>query len=114
VEMGQATYTSLAMPIAEELEVSLHQVGLEPVPIDDALYGATSIRRAWEPLRQGEPMGGASGRPQGGRPLRDPRMRRVLVAGRTRPRPSVTAASSSLGCLMATRMSPRLPAGMHL
>jgi len=58
VEMGQGTYTSLAMLAAEELEVGLHQVDLEPAPVDDALYGeqmtggSTSIRWAWEPLRQ--------------------------------------------------------------
>jgi isoquinoline 1-oxidoreductase beta subunit len=57
-EMGQGTYTSLAMLIAEELEVSLHQVDLEPAPVDDALYGkqmtggSSSICSAWEPLRQ--------------------------------------------------------------
>lgn len=57
-EMGQGTYTSLAMLIAEELEVSLHQVDVEPAPVDEALYGeqmtggSTSIRWAWEPLRE--------------------------------------------------------------
>jgi isoquinoline 1-oxidoreductase beta subunit len=58
VEMGQGTYTSFAMLVAEELEVSLNQVDLEPAPVDEALYGeqmtggSTSIRWAWEPLRQ--------------------------------------------------------------
>jgi isoquinoline 1-oxidoreductase beta subunit len=38
VEMGQGTYTSLAMLLAEELEVGLDQVRLEHAPPNDALY----------------------------------------------------------------------------
>ena len=38
VEMGQGTYTSLAMLLAEELEVDLDQVRLEHAPPNDALY----------------------------------------------------------------------------
>ncbi len=63
VEMGQGTYTSLPMLIAEELEVDLSQVRLEHAPPDDRLYanplvgfqatgGSTSVRGAWEPLRR--------------------------------------------------------------
>src|SRR5262245_2516845 len=63
VEMGQGTYTSMPMLIAEELEVELGQVRLEHAPADDRLYanalvgfqmtgGSTSIRSAWTPLRQ--------------------------------------------------------------
>lgn len=63
VEMGQGTYTSIPMLIAEELEVDLQQVRLEHAPADDKLYadpilgsqvtgGSTSIRGAWEPLRR--------------------------------------------------------------
>jgi isoquinoline 1-oxidoreductase subunit beta len=63
VEMGQGTYTSLPMLIAEELEVDLGQVRLEHAPPDDALYGnaligfqatgaSTSVRSAWAPLRR--------------------------------------------------------------
>ncbi len=63
VEMGQGTYTSMPMLIAEELEVDLAQVGLEPAPADDRLYanpllgfevtgGSTSVRAMWEPLRR--------------------------------------------------------------
>jgi isoquinoline 1-oxidoreductase subunit beta len=62
VEMGQGTYTSMAMLIAEELEVDLAQVGLEPAPPDARLYanpllglqatgGSTSVRAMWLPLR---------------------------------------------------------------
>lgn len=61
VEMGQGTYTSLPMLIAEELEVSLKQVNVEHAPPNDKLYGnpilgfqvtggSTSIRGFWEPL----------------------------------------------------------------
>ena len=61
VEMGQGTYTSLPMLIAEELEVSLEQVNVEHAPPNDKLYGnpilgfqvtggSTSIRGFWEPL----------------------------------------------------------------
>ena len=63
VEMGQGTYTSLPMLIAEELEVDLAQVRLEHAPPDDKLYGnpligfqvtggSTSIRAFYEPLRE--------------------------------------------------------------
>jgi len=38
VEMGQGTYTSMPMLLAEELEVDLSQVHLEHAPPDDALY----------------------------------------------------------------------------
>jgi isoquinoline 1-oxidoreductase beta subunit len=64
VEMGQGTYTSIPMLIAEELEVSLKQVRLEHAPPSDKLYGnpllagqqitggSTAIRATWEPLRR--------------------------------------------------------------
>ena len=38
VEMGQGTYTSMPMLIAEKLEVDLAKVGLEAAPADDKLY----------------------------------------------------------------------------
>ena len=38
VEMGQGTYTSMSMLIAEELEVDLAQVTLEAAPPNDKLY----------------------------------------------------------------------------
>ncbi|CAJ0891779.1 xanthine dehydrogenase YagR molybdenum-binding subunit [freshwater sediment metagenome] len=63
VEMGQGTYTSLPMLIAEELEVGLEHVRVEHAPADDGLYGnsllgfqatggSTSVRAFWEPLRR--------------------------------------------------------------
>jgi isoquinoline 1-oxidoreductase beta subunit len=64
VEMGQGTYTSIPMLIAEELEVDLSQVRLEHAPPNEKLYGnpllggiqatgnSNAIRAAWEPLRQ--------------------------------------------------------------
>jgi isoquinoline 1-oxidoreductase beta subunit len=63
VEMGQGTYTSIPMLIAEELEVDLKQVQLEHAPPDNNLYanpvygvqmtgGSTTIRGAWEPMRR--------------------------------------------------------------
>ena len=63
VEMGQGTYTSIPMLIAEELEVDLKQVRLEHAPPNDKLYanpllgvqttgGSTTIRGAWEPMRR--------------------------------------------------------------
>jgi isoquinoline 1-oxidoreductase beta subunit len=62
VEMGQGTYTSMSMLIAEELEVALEQVGVEAAPPNDKLYanpligfqvtgGSTSVPGFWEPLR---------------------------------------------------------------
>jgi len=79
VEMGQGTYTSLPMLIAEELEVDLAAVTVEPAPPDPAVYGfpvdadsygfavdpaahgfardqstgtSLSIIQCWQPLRQ--------------------------------------------------------------
>jgi isoquinoline 1-oxidoreductase beta subunit len=63
VEMGQGTYTSIPMLIAEELEVDLEQVRLEHAPPNEKLYvnpllgvqatgGSNAIRGAWAPMRQ--------------------------------------------------------------
>ncbi|MGX9146380.1 molybdopterin cofactor-binding domain-containing protein [Mesorhizobium sp. 128a] len=64
VEMGQGTYTSIPMLIAEELAVELKQVQLEHAVPNEKLYGnpllagvqatggSTSIRAVWEPMRQ--------------------------------------------------------------
>jgi isoquinoline 1-oxidoreductase beta subunit len=63
VEMGQGTYTSIPMLIAEELEVELKQVRLEHAPANEKLYAnpllgiqatgnSNAIRGAWQPLRQ--------------------------------------------------------------
>ncbi|HXZ60601.1 MAG TPA: molybdopterin cofactor-binding domain-containing protein [Steroidobacteraceae bacterium] len=71
VEMGQGTYTSLPMLIAEELEVDLDAVSLEAAPPKPEIYGfvpdpsadeglkfdqstgtSLSIIQCWTPLRQ--------------------------------------------------------------
>lgn len=63
VEMGQGTYTSMPMLMAEELEVGLDQVHLEHAPPNDTLYGlpgfgiqvtgaSTSVRLQYESLRR--------------------------------------------------------------
>ena len=64
VEMGQGTYTSIPMLIAEELEVDLKQIRVEHAPPNDKIYGnpllagvqatggSTAIRVAWQPLRE--------------------------------------------------------------
>ena len=64
VEMGQGTYTSLSMLMAEELEVGLDQIEVAHAPPDDSLYanaifagiqvtgGSNSIRAWWEPIRR--------------------------------------------------------------
>src|SRR5262245_36009628 len=64
VEMGQGTYTSIPMLIAEELEVGLSQVKLEHAPPNEKLYGnpllggiqatgnSNAVRASWQPLRQ--------------------------------------------------------------
>lgn len=64
VEMGQGTYTSIPMLIAEELEVGLGQITLEHAPPDAKRYGnpvfgglqatggSTTIRAVWQPMRQ--------------------------------------------------------------
>ena len=63
VEMGQGTYTSIPMLIAEELEVDLDQVQLEHAPPDEKRYAnpmlgvqatgnSNAIRGAWQPMRE--------------------------------------------------------------
>ncbi|MCC6483102.1 MAG: xanthine dehydrogenase family protein molybdopterin-binding subunit [Sphingomonadaceae bacterium] len=59
-EMGQGVYTSLAMLVAEELEIDVAQLIIElppgATPKDGAMTqgtgGSTSIRETWMPLRQ--------------------------------------------------------------
>ena len=61
--MGQGTYTSLPMLIAEELEVDVDKVAIEHSPPDDKLYvnpligcqitgASTAIRGMYVPLRR--------------------------------------------------------------
>ena len=63
VEMGQGTFTSIPMLIAEELEVDLSKVKVEQAPADEKTYGhplyglqvtggSASIQGAWAKLRQ--------------------------------------------------------------
>ncbi|MBV9559397.1 MAG: xanthine dehydrogenase family protein molybdopterin-binding subunit, partial [Bradyrhizobium sp.] len=64
VEMGQGTYTSIPMLIAEELEVELSQLRLEHASPNEKLYGnpllggiqatgnSNAIRASWQPLRE--------------------------------------------------------------
>ena len=64
VEMGQGTYTSIPMLVAEELEVALKDVRVAHAPPDEKLYGnpllggvqatggSTAVRAAWRPLRE--------------------------------------------------------------
>jgi len=61
VEMGQGTYTSLPMLIAEELEVGLDSIVVEAAPPNPGVYGfdgdqstggSTTIRLCWLPLRK--------------------------------------------------------------
>jgi isoquinoline 1-oxidoreductase subunit beta len=61
VEMGQGTYTSLPMLVAEELEVGLESIDVEPAPPDPAVYGfdgdqstggSTTIPQCYLPLRK--------------------------------------------------------------
>jgi isoquinoline 1-oxidoreductase beta subunit len=62
VEMGQGTYTSIPMLIAEELEVDMDKIVLRHAPPDAKVYGAPfgdqftggslTIRTMFEPMRQ--------------------------------------------------------------
>ena len=63
IEMGQGTYTSVPMLIAEELEVDVDKVAIEHSPPDDKIYvnpligvqmtgGSTAIRGTYIPLRR--------------------------------------------------------------
>jgi len=62
VEMGQGTYTSISMILAEELDADWGRVGVEHAPADEKLYAnpdlsiqatgnSNSIRAFWKPLR---------------------------------------------------------------
>ncbi|WP_216369700.1 xanthine dehydrogenase family protein molybdopterin-binding subunit [Ramlibacter montanisoli] len=62
VEMGQGTYTSIAMILAEELDADFSRVVLRHAPADEKLYvnpllgiqttgNSNSIRAFWKPLR---------------------------------------------------------------
>jgi isoquinoline 1-oxidoreductase beta subunit len=63
VEMGQGTYTSLSMILAEELDADWSRVRVEHAPPDEKLYAnpafsvqatgnSNSVRAFWKPLRQ--------------------------------------------------------------
>src|SRR5207247_9152177 len=63
VEMGQGTYTSMPMLLAEELEVAPDQIRVEHAPPDDKRYAnpffaeqmtgaSSSVRAFYEPLRR--------------------------------------------------------------
>ena len=63
VEMGQGTYTSLSMILAEELDADWSRVQVEHAPPDEKLYvnpmlgvqatgNSNSVRAFWTPLRQ--------------------------------------------------------------
>src|SRR5712675_1208938 len=69
VEMGQGTYTSISMILAEELDANFAQVAVEHAPPSDKLYAnpifgiqvtgnSNSVRSFWKPLR----LAGASAR----------------------------------------------------
>ena len=62
VEMGQGTYTSISMVLAEELDADWSRVRVEHAPADEKLYAnpdlsiqatgnSNSIRAFWKPLR---------------------------------------------------------------
>ena len=61
-EMGQGTYTSMPMLVAEELEVDMRAIRVEMAPADPAYInkllggqltgGSTSVRDAWTSMRQ--------------------------------------------------------------
>ena len=64
VEMGQGTYTSISMILAEELDADWSRVRVEHAPADEKLYAnpdltiqatgnSNSIRAFWKPLRVG-------------------------------------------------------------
>lgn len=56
-EMGQGVLTSMAMLVAEELEVDWKQVRVRQAPVDpvygwQGTGGSTSVRQGWQPLRE--------------------------------------------------------------
>src|SRR5260370_37635987 len=73
VEMGQGTYTSTPMLIAEELEVSLSQVRLEHAPPNEKLYA--------NPLLGVQPTANSNAMRGAGKPRPEPgaTARRLLI-----------------------------------
>ena len=63
VEMGQGTYTSIPMLIAEELEVDLQQVRLEHAPPNEKLYVNPVAGRAGDRQLERDPRGMAAAAP---------------------------------------------------
>ncbi len=107
VEMGQGTYTSIPMLIAEELEVSLSRVRIEHAPPNEKLYAnpllgvqatgnSNAMRGAWKPLREaGATARRANDAGRGGRQALERRCKLMPRAGRRgvppadRPAPEV-------------------------
>ena len=63
VEMGQGTYTSIPMLIAEELEVDLKQVRLEHAPPDERRYVNSPARHPGDRQLERDPRGMAAAAP---------------------------------------------------
>jgi isoquinoline 1-oxidoreductase beta subunit len=122
VEMGQGTYTSLPMLLAEELEVDLKDISVEAAPPNPAVYGfpvdpdvygfavdpaqhgfardqstgtSLSIIQCWQPLRQA----GAAARLM------------LIQAAAQRWRVPVSGCRAERGTVMHTRSGRRLTYG---
>ena len=131
VEMGQGTYTSIPMLIAEELEVDLKQVRLEHAPPNEKLYGnpllggiqatgnSNAVRASWQPLREAGAIGrtmlvsaaamrwhvnAASCRAQSGEVLHAPTGRRIKY-GELAAAPPPACLSPQTWCLSDRRNS---------
>ncbi len=118
VEMGQGTYTSIPMLIAEELEVDLTQVQLEHAPPNEKLYAnpllgvqatgnSNAIRGAWQPLRQAGASRGpcwSRRRPGAGTSIRRPAARKAVRCFTRRP-----GEASDMASLPPTRPACRCP-----
>jgi hypothetical protein len=89
VEMGQGTYTSIPMLIAEELEVDLKHVQLEHAPPNEKLY-ANPLLDSAQRRTDGLPCG-SRGRPESGQARQHSRPPGTLGCTRS----STTASASS-------------------
>ena len=98
VEMGQGTYTSIPMLIAEELEVDLKQVRLEHAPPNEKLYANPLLGGCRQPATRTRYAGRGSPCAKPVRPREPCSWRRRQSAGMSIRRPAARKAARCFTC----------------